>query len=143
MMRLAASAPRTYYVTTERGRTLFFQTAVHNRTDTTQALYLFAYAADNTAQPPARAVYPPRALASMPRDRRFTMGRPNVGLPVTIAPGDSAEFRGALPLPTEWPDGQRIESEAFRDFYLYAYTQAGRSAYHQKWPLLSVKGDTR
>ncbi len=133
-----AEPPRVHYVQNDNGRTLFFEQAIVNRADTALALYAFAYASDNVSQPPARAIYPPRALASMPRDRRFAIGDPAHGLSLTAAPGDTVLFRGALPMPTVWPDGQPIASRAFRDFSLYLYSEGGRNVYHQTWPLRRV-----
>ncbi len=142
-LQLHASAPRTYYIETARGRTMFFETGLTNATDSARTFYLFAYASDNTAKPPARTVYPPRALASMPADRRFAVADPRVGLRFEVAPGDSALFRGALPLPTETMDGRPIRSAAFHDFQLFVFDAHGRNVYTEAWPLVRVKGEER
>lgn len=130
-----AAPPQAYYEQTGDGRTLYFEQAIVNETDSAWTLYAFAYAADNVAQPPARAIYPPRALASMPMDRRFAVGNPTHGLMLTVAAGDTVRFRGALPMPTIWPDGQAITSRAFRDFSLYLYNETGRNVYRATWAL--------
>ncbi|HYE58467.1 MAG TPA: hypothetical protein VD948_08170, partial [Rhodothermales bacterium] len=131
----------TYYVETAHGRTMFFETGLTNTTDSARAFYLFAFASDDAAQPPARAVYPPRALSAMPADRRFAVADPRIGLRFEVAPGDSATFRGALPLPTETTDGRRITSTAFRDFQLFVYDTHGRNVFHAHWPLVRVRGE--
>jgi hypothetical protein len=138
---LKASAPRTYYVETARGRTMFFETALTNTTDSARAFYLFAYAFDNTASPPARAVYPPRALSGMPPDLRFAVVDPRIGLRVDLAPGDSGAFRGALPMPTETTDGRPIAATAFRDFQLFVFDLRGRNVFRAHWPLVRVRGE--
>ena len=138
---LRAREPRTYYVETGSGRTLFFETWLANPTDSAQTFHLFAYASDDLARPNARAVYPPRALTSMPADRRFAVADPAVGLPLTLAPGDSGRFAGALPMPLRTADGRAIRSEAFRDLTLYAFDTRGRNVYRRHWPLVRVRGE--
>lgn len=140
---IGAGAPETYYLQTESGRTLYFDIPLINETDSTQTLYLFAYAADNVAQPPARAVYPPRALASMPSDRRFSVGNPLNGLALTLPPGDSVRFSGALPIPATWPSGEPITSRAFRDLSAYAYDAEGHTVFSETWSLFTLKGEER
>ena len=140
---LDARAPRTHYVETGGGRTLMFETWIVNPTDSAQTFHLFAHASDDLSRPPARAVYPPRALTSMPADRRFAIADPRIGLPLTLAPGDSGRFGGALPMPHVTSDGRAIRSPAFRDLVLYAYNTAGRNVYRRAWPLVRVAGEAR
>ncbi len=141
LLALEAGPPDTYYLRTGTSQTLYFTLPLVNQTDSTQTLYCFAYASDNVAQPPARAVYPPRALSSMPGDRRFAVGNPALGLTLTLPPGDTVRFSGALPVPTEWPDGRAVASQTFRDLTFYAYNEAGRNVFSQTWPLLRLKGE--
>ncbi len=138
---LRAREPRTYYVETGAGRTLFFETWLANPSDSAQTFNLFAYASDDLARPNSRAVYPPRALSSMPADRRFAVADPAVGLPITLAPGDSGRFAGALPMPQRSADGRAIHSEAFRDLTFYAFDTRGRNVYRSHWPLVRVRGE--
>ena len=75
------------------------------------------------------------------RDSAFAVADPRIGLPVVLAPGDSARFAGALPLPRTTTDGRTIRSTAFRDLTVYAYDETGRNVYRQSWPLVRVRGE--
>lgn len=138
---LGARDVATHYVEAGASRTLLFETWLHNPTDSARTFHLFAHASDDLTRPPARAVYPPRALGSMPADRTFGVADPRLGLPVTIAPGDSARFGGALPMPRATADGRAIRSTAFRDLTVYAYDEAGHNVYRRHWPLVRVRGE--
>ena len=140
-LAMSASRPRTYYVETDGGRTMFFETGLRNHTDSTVTVHAFAYASDNLSTPPARAVYPPRALASMPSDRRFAIARTADGYLLTIPPGDSAVFRGVLPMPATWADGRAVRSDGYRDLAVYAYDRDGHTAFTATWPLRRFRGE--
>jgi len=134
--------PETHYVVTDGGKTLYFETTVINPTDSAMVVTAFAYAADDVAQPPARALYPPRALASMPSDRRYAMGRPDLGQRLVLPAHDSATFAGALPLPQTWADGRAVSTSGFREFTIYLYGEDSKTLSRQQWALQHLRSDT-
>lgn len=138
---LRVRQPETHYVVTDGGKTLYFETAVQNRTDSAMVVTAFAYASDDVAQPPARALYPPRALASMPPDRRYAMGRPDLGQRLVLPAHDSATFAGALPMPKTWADGRAISTTGFRDLTVYLYGEDSKTLFRQQWALRRIRGD--
>lgn len=140
---LRVRQPETHYVVTDGAKTLYFDTAVANRTDSAMVVTAFAYAADDVAQPPARALYPPRALSSMPPDRRYAMGRPDLGQRLVLPAHDSAAFSGALPLPKTWADGRPVSSLGFRELTVYLYGEDGKTLFREQWTLRRIRGDAR
>jgi hypothetical protein len=141
MVDIETEEPVTFYLTHDRGKTLHYTIPLRNDTDSTLQLYFFVYAADDVAQPPARQVYPPVALRSMPPSRKFAVSRPNLGTYAEIGPADTLSLRGLLPVPHQWLDRRPIVTDGFRDLHLYAYTAEGRQLYHETWPLRRVKGE--
>jgi len=139
---LRVAQPETHYVATEGAKTMFFATHVANHTDSAMVVTAFAYATDDVAQPPARALYPPRAFATMPGGR-FAMGRPDLGQRLVLAPRDSAAFEGALPVPRTWVTGQPITTTGFRDLTVYLYGADGKTLFRQQWTLRRIRGDAR
>lgn len=133
--RVEADAPTLRYEAGSATTTLFFGTRLHNRSDSALVVYAFAYAADEAATPPPRALYPPRALASMPADRRFAMGRHDLGQRLALAPGASVPFEGVLPLPKTHATGQRIAARGFAELTLYVYAENGRLLLRRAGPV--------
>ena len=125
-----------YYLHADSTRSLRFEMALTNRTAEPLRLYAFAYAANDEADPPARAVYPPKALRSMPPNRRFALATPTSGLEKAMAPGERVPFAGALVVPRRWHDGRPIEAEVFTRLWLYLYNTEGRRVFEKSWSLV-------
>ena len=124
------------YVRGDSVRSLRFEMTLANTTSVPQHVYAFAYATNNDVDPPARAVYPPKVLQSMPPDRRFAFATPTVGIEKRVAAGESVPFAGVLVLPTRWHDGRPIETSDFTRLALFLYNAEGRRVFEKSWPLV-------
>ena len=132
---VGVSGVDVYYLQVDSTRSLRFEMTLTNRTAEPQRLYAFAYATNDEADPPARAVYPPKALGSMPPNRRFALATPTAGVEAEMAPGDSVAFFGALVLPRRWYDGRPVRSGTFSRLWLYLYSAEGRRVFQKSWAL--------
>ena len=124
------------YVRGDSVRSLRFEMTLTNATSAPQLVYAFAYATNEDVDPPARAVYPPKVLQSMPPNRRFAFATPTVGVEKRIAAGESVPFVGILVLPRRWHDGRPIETSDFTRLSLFLYNREGRRVFEKGWPLI-------
>lgn len=136
MLDIEVSGVDVYYLQGDSTRSLRFEMTLANRTPEAQRLYAFAYATNDEADPPARAVYPPKALRSMPPNRRFALATPTSGLEKRMAPGESVPFAGALVVPRRWYDGRPVGAEVFTQLWLYLYNAEGRRVFQKSWSLV-------
>lgn len=125
-----------YYLRGDSTRSLQFEMTLTNATSEPQRLYAFAYATNDEADPPARAVYPPKALRSMPPNRRFALATSTSGLEKRMEPGERVPFVGALVVPRRWHDGRPVEAEVFTRLWLYLYNAEGRRVFQTSWSLV-------
>ena len=124
------------YVRGDSVRSLRFEMTLTNATSEPQHFYAFAYATNNDVDPPARSVYPPKVLQSMPPDRRFAFATPTVGIEKQVAAGERVPFAGVLVLPRRWHDGRAIETSDFTRLALFLYNREGRRVFEKSWPLV-------
>ncbi len=124
-----------YGAAENRAAFLGFRAEITSNHSDTLSGYAFVYATDESTDPPLRSIAPPRVLSQMNPERRFHINHASEGYELLLAPGDTVQLSGGVPIPSTWHDDTPIESDRFSELTFYILDDQSRLLYERSWPM--------